>query len=213
MRTDAGLALALVALVAALLLRAWPAPAYPGVLVEVAGDVERPGVHRLSHVAVAGGTRVVVRGDEATFGAAEDPLLFGKRVDLNTASAGTLTTLPGIGPALAERIVGDRAVRGPFYATGDLQRARGIGPATLAGFAGLVTVGDVGPRPPPPRLDPNTASERAWQAVRGIGPVTAAAIVADREHNGPFESCEALTRVHGVGPATVARVRAVAVCP
>lgn len=50
-----------------------------------------------------------------------------RRVDLNTASLSELDTLPGVGPAIAARIVENR----PYDRLGDLQRVRGIGPATL----------------------------------------------------------------------------------
>lgn len=46
----------------------------------------------------------------------------------------------------------------------------------------------------------NTAdAEELAGALNGIGPAKAAAIVADREQNGPFSSVEELTRVSGVG--------------
>jgi competence ComEA-like helix-hairpin-helix protein len=53
-------------------------------------------------------------------------------VDPNTAGPEELMALPGIGPALAARIVEDRAARGPFASASDLLRVRGIGPNTLA---------------------------------------------------------------------------------
>ena len=41
----------------------------------------------------------------------------------------------------------------------------------------------------------------------GVGPAIANAIVQERETGGRFESVEALERVHGIGPATVERLR------
>jgi competence protein ComEA len=55
-------------------------------------------------------------------------------VDLNRAGPEELQTLPGIGPALAERILESRKREGPFRSAEDLLRVRGIGPATLARF-------------------------------------------------------------------------------
>lgn len=52
-------------------------------------------------------------------------------VDLNRASAAELTALPGIGPALAERIVAARGEGGPFRSVDELVRVPGIGPAKL----------------------------------------------------------------------------------
>ena len=46
----------------------------------------------------------------------------------------------------------------------------------------------------------NTADEETLaKELNGIGPALAAAIVRDREENGPYESPEDLTRVSGVG--------------
>lgn len=47
-------------------------------------------------------------------------------VNLNTASAAQLQSLPGIGPVLAQRIVAERERTGPFRQVDDLRRIRGI---------------------------------------------------------------------------------------
>jgi competence protein ComEA len=49
-------------------------------------------------------------------------------LNINAASAEALQSLPGIGPALAARIVADREARGPFRTPEDLLRVPGIGP-------------------------------------------------------------------------------------
>jgi len=54
-------------------------------------------------------------------------------------------------------------------------------------------------------LDPNRADAPTLEALPGVGPVRAAAIVRAREER-PFESVEALLRVPGVGPVTLSRV-------
>lgn len=64
------------------------------------------------------------------------------KLNLNEASAKELETLPGIGPALAARIVAYREEHGPFESIDDLVRVLGIGAKTLEGFRELITLGD-----------------------------------------------------------------------
>ena len=52
-------------------------------------------------------------------------------INVNTASAEELERLPGIGPALAERIVSHRQAHGPFASLDDLTDVPGIGRAKL----------------------------------------------------------------------------------
>ena len=53
-----------------------------------------------------------------------------RRLDVNTASAAELERLPEVGPALAQRIVDDRRLHGPFHTPEALMRVKGIGPKT-----------------------------------------------------------------------------------
>ena len=55
-------------------------------------------------------------------------------VRINRADAETLQTLPGIGPAYAERIIEEKKENGSYHYPEDLEAVRGIGPQTLAGF-------------------------------------------------------------------------------
>jgi competence protein ComEA len=64
----------------------------------------------------------------------------GGMVDLNTADAATLDTLPRIGPAIAARIIAWREANGGFSVVEDLQEVSGIGEATFAALRDLVTV-------------------------------------------------------------------------
>jgi competence protein ComEA len=66
-------------------------------------------------------------------GAGSDP------VDLNTADATALETLPGIGPATAAAILAHREAHGPFHSVDELLEVRGIGEAKLAALRDLVT--------------------------------------------------------------------------
>jgi competence ComEA-like helix-hairpin-helix protein len=61
-------------------------------------------------------------------------------LDLNRATIDDLVRLPGVGPALAERILSARAEDGRFESVDDLGRVSGIGPVKLARLRDLVTV-------------------------------------------------------------------------
>jgi competence protein ComEA len=57
------------------------------------------------------------------------------------------------------------------------------------------------------RVALNRADWQELMNLPGIGEARARAIVRDRRERGPFKSPEALTRVHGIGPATVEGIR------
>ena len=61
-------------------------------------------------------------------------------VNINTASASELEKLPGIGPALAQRIVEYRDSHGPFASVDSLTDVPGIGKAKLEGLREQATV-------------------------------------------------------------------------
>jgi competence protein ComEA len=67
------------------------------------------------------------------------------KVNLNTASAEQLTTLPGIGPKLAARIVEYRQ-KSPFKSTQELMNVRGVGEKNFAKIETYLTVGDASPK-------------------------------------------------------------------
>lgn len=60
-------------------------------------------------------------------------------VDVDVASEAQLEALPGVGPALARRIVEDRDACGPFGSLDRLKRVRGIGPALAERLRSRVT--------------------------------------------------------------------------
>ncbi len=56
-------------------------------------------------------------------------------------------------------------------------------------------------------LDLNTATVEQLDGLPGVGPVTAAAIVAWRQANGKFTSVDQLADVDGIGPARLEKLR------
>lgn len=172
----AGVALAAVAVTGVVVWRARPRPVDLGLppalasaaptaaallVVDVAGDVRRPGLVRLpagsrvaDAVAAAGGAlpgatteglnlaRVLEDGEQVLVGAPAAPASPGAAglVDLNAATAEQLDALPGVGPVLAERIVAWRDAHGPFASVDQLREVSGIGERKFAELRDLVTV-------------------------------------------------------------------------
>ncbi len=140
------------------------------VVVHVAGAVVRPGVQRLpagsrviDAVDAAGGLRAdadagrvnlaadLVDGTQVYVPAVGEvvPVVVaspgstdqgGGVIDLNTADASLLESLPGVGPATAAAIIDHRERNGPFASVEGLLEVRGIGEAKLAQLRDLVRV-------------------------------------------------------------------------
>ena len=75
-----------------------------------------------------------MRGEAPPAGARPAPAPADGRVDLNTADAAQLDTLPRIGPALAERIIAWRDDNGGFTSVEDLLAVPGIGDTMLESY-------------------------------------------------------------------------------
>ena len=69
-----------------------------------------------------------------------EPEGMASRVNLNTADAAALESLPGIGPALAQRIIDYRTANGPFQTTAEIQDVRGIGAGIYEKIKDSITV-------------------------------------------------------------------------
>jgi competence protein ComEA len=59
----------------------------------------------------------------------------------------------------------------------------------------------------PGPVDLNRATATELDALPGVGPATAQAIVSHRDANGPFASIDDLEQVRGIGPAKLDAIR------
>lgn len=138
------------------------------------------------------------------------PLGASERVDVDHATALQLDRLPGIGPALARRIVADRESRGLFGSIRGLARVTGLGPALLARLAPHLSFGGVPAEAfvtaAPGVIDLNQATVAELDGLPGIGPTKARAIVAFRDSVGPFRQLSDLRRVPGMSAALLRRL-------
>ena len=65
------------------------------------------------------------------------------RIDINSADAALLQTLPGIGPVLSDAIVDWRTEHGYFGTKEELLQVPGIGEKTLNGDADMIILGGI----------------------------------------------------------------------
>ncbi|QBS43716.1 ComEA family DNA-binding protein [Nocardia sp. CS682] len=163
-----------------------PAPAEPGsagteLVVSVVGLVQRTGLVRLP-----AGSRVA---------------------DALAAAGGARDGADLAGLNLAQRLLdGDQVLVGP---PGPNPGPPQLGSATINSGArpSAAPSGSAQPSTPSGRVDLNTATESELDALPGIGPVTAKAIVTWRTTHGRFTDVAQLGQVDGIGPARLSRLR------
>jgi len=138
-------------------------------------------------------TVVVVHVDGAVADPGVHELTAGARV-VDAVAAGGLTSAaqPG-GVNLAQVVVDGERIWVP--AVGEDP------PPVLATAPGAATAAD------PTPVSINTADAAGLDALPGVGPAIAAAIVENRERDGPFGSVDELVRVPGIGSAKLDQLR------
>jgi len=114
-------------------------------------------------------------------------------IDLNSASAEELMTVPGVGEAYARKIIEGR----PYKTVDDLSRA-GLPAATVSKVKTMVVV-----RPMPTPVDVNNDSALRLQTLPGVGPALAKEIIAGR----PYSSINDLAKVRGLGASRLDDLR------
>ena len=136
----------------------------PKIYVHVAGSVKSPGIYQLDSgtrvydaVLAAGGftskanqssvnmARALTDGEQLVVSSESGGTSFqvdpsSTQISLNQASSSQLEDLPGVGPALAGRIIDWRVANGGFKAKEDLLNVAGIGDKLFASFKDLVTL-------------------------------------------------------------------------
>ena len=165
-------------------------------------------------------------------GASKPPPLKEGEIDLNAASQEELIRLPGIGPALAGRIIEHRKDKGPFQRIEELIEVRGIGAVMLSKIKKYVRVevpslseeaSSAETGFPPNResetqsegvgvetsskININSATAEELMVLPGIGPSMAGRIIDHRRGNGPFAKIEDLIEVKGIGAKTLDRFK------
>ena len=104
-------------------------------------------------------------------------LTLGLPLDLNRATAEDLDAIPGIGPALAQRIVDYRQAHGPFKKIEDLMEVSGIGPENLQKLKPYLGLGSPEAMAPPDWEAAMTAGKSLSGTKSGLQPQTPGRVI------------------------------------
>lgn len=137
-------------------------------------------------------------------------LTMGARIaDALDAAGGPIDGADLIGLNMARRVAdGEQIIVGLAPPPGEpasMGSSVGTAAGALGTDAGPASTGS--PSAPAGPVDLNTVTVEQLDTLPGVGPVTAAAIVAWRDANGRFSSVDQLAEVDGIGPARLAKLR------
>ncbi|WP_084473078.1 ComEA family DNA-binding protein [Nocardia alba] len=174
------------------------------IVVSVVGLVERAGLHRLPE-----GSRIADAVDRAggiRAGADLAGLNLAQRLaDGDQVIVGTTDPQSGQ-PRLGSIMIGAGRAPAPLPGAAGSNTAGSNTVSSKQSGASVASAGAVG-SPGNSPLDLNTATEAELDALPGVGPITAKAILAWRTTNGRFTDVAQLGEVDGIGPARLARLR------
>lgn len=128
--------------------------------------------------------------------------------DALAAAGGPLDGADMVGLNMARRLTdGEQIVVGIAAPPGEpTAMGSSVSPGATATSADSPPTG-TGDKPSGEKVNLNTATVEQLETLPGIGPVTAAAIVAWRDANGRFTSVDQLGDVDGIGPARLDKLR------
>jgi len=108
-------------------------------------DADAAAINLAAAIGDAAHVHIPVRGIVEASGAVPAPKssqVQSKTINVNRASVDELTQIPGVGPALAQRIIDFREQHGPFTSLDDLDAVSGVGPSLLGKIGAYVAFGE-----------------------------------------------------------------------